>query len=196
MANIIGTPNNDVLNGTPAADLIQGLGGSDILDGGADNDYLQGDGDDPIAGGNDTLNGGTGDDLLEGWGGDDTLYGGDGDDDMNGDFSFDVRWRKRQVVSAVRATTGSTEDAASISWPVVQATTPTTSTMPGDVVRGSERGRHRCSALGSYVHAGTEHRESHPGGTVRIRHAGHQRHRQRVGQHADGSGRRQCPVPG
>jgi Ca2+-binding RTX toxin-like protein len=88
MANIIGTPNNDVLNGTPAADLIQGLGGSDILDGGADNDYLQGDGDDPIAGGNDTLNGGTGDDLLEGWGGDDTLYGGDGDDDMNGDFSF------------------------------------------------------------------------------------------------------------
>jgi Ca2+-binding RTX toxin-like protein len=58
MADIPGTPDNDILNGTGEADTISGLAGNDTLNGGA---------------GNDTLDGGTGNDRMAG-GKDDDIY--------------------------------------------------------------------------------------------------------------------------
>jgi Ca2+-binding RTX toxin-like protein len=72
MANIIGTPGDDILNGTPDNDNIRGRAGNDILNGYAGHDFLVG-GD-----GNDTLNGGDDDDYLRGGEGDDIIDGGAG----------------------------------------------------------------------------------------------------------------------
>ena len=63
MANIIGTPGDDVLIGTSGDDIIQGLAG---------HDYLRGDD------GDDQLSGGDGDDYLRGGAGNDIIDGGNG----------------------------------------------------------------------------------------------------------------------
>jgi Ca2+-binding RTX toxin-like protein len=66
MANIIGTPNNDLLEGTIDSDTLTGLAG------------------------NDTLYGTDGDDLLDGGSGADKMYGGNGNDLYIVDNIFDV----------------------------------------------------------------------------------------------------------
>src|SRR6185295_18114732 len=54
MADIPGTPENDILNGTDDSDTISGLAGNDTLNGGAGNDTLDGGiGNDRMAGGKD-----------------------------------------------------------------------------------------------------------------------------------------------
>jgi len=89
MANIVGTPGDDILNGTSFDDTIDGAAGSDVLDG------L--DGDDSLFGGtaNDTLYGGSGDDTLTGGAGDDSIYGGPGTDTVifSGSYNdFGLSW--------------------------------------------------------------------------------------------------------
>lgn len=117
MADIIGTPGNNVLNGTndddtitgdAGNDIISGNGGNDTIDAGDDNDVVDGgNGDDYILGGagNDNLSGGSGIDYLDGGDGDDsityaddeTAIGGDGYDRLSmnlqawaGPTSFDL----------------------------------------------------------------------------------------------------------
>ncbi len=73
MADINGTPGDDVLTGTTGDDVINGLGGSDIIDGGAGSDTIDaGDGDDTVTISHsnvgtsirDTITGGSGIDTL------------------------------------------------------------------------------------------------------------------------------------
>lgn len=85
--NIIGTPQDDVLEGTAAGDNIYGVGGDDALHGLTGNDCLfGGDGRDRLTGGrgNDTLRGGKGNDTLRGGVGADKLVGGAGGDRLVG----------------------------------------------------------------------------------------------------------------
>jgi Ca2+-binding RTX toxin-like protein len=63
MADIYGTPNDDVLNGTSGDDSIYGDAGNDTLLGGS---------------GNDQLNGGVGNDVMQDFGGSDTYIFGVG----------------------------------------------------------------------------------------------------------------------
>ncbi len=102
MANIFGTPGNDLRIGTLANDLIFGLAGDDTLDGGVGNDILDGGvGNDSLRGGlgNDTLIGGDGNDILDGGFGNDSLrsglgndrlIGGDGNDTLDGGTGNDT----------------------------------------------------------------------------------------------------------
>jgi Ca2+-binding RTX toxin-like protein len=64
MANIPGTPNDDVLVGTADTDVIEGLEGNDVLAG---------------LGGADAIIGGPGNNVIIGGPGDDTLVGGESD---------------------------------------------------------------------------------------------------------------------
>jgi Ca2+-binding RTX toxin-like protein len=74
MADIYGTPNDDVLNGTSGDDYIFGDAGNDQISGGDGYNQL-------IGGlGNDVIQGGSGGEFLWGQEGADQLYGGDGDD--------------------------------------------------------------------------------------------------------------------
>ena len=87
MANIPGTPNDDVLAGTAATDVIEGLEGNDVLAG------L--DGDDGIIGGpgNNVIVGGRGNDTLVG-GDDSDIFvwnNGDGTDLVDGSGGADVQ---------------------------------------------------------------------------------------------------------
>jgi Ca2+-binding RTX toxin-like protein len=84
MADIFGTPGNDILPGTPDDDNIFGLDGDDTID--------AGDGDDFVSGGNnnDTIYGGDGTDSLSGNAGDDTIYGGLGNDFFSGFTGTDI----------------------------------------------------------------------------------------------------------
>lgn len=75
MADIDGTPQDDVLTGTDDTDFIFGMDGADTIEGGEGDDNLDG------GAGNDSLGGGAGDDILSGRAGDDTLDGGEGNDD-------------------------------------------------------------------------------------------------------------------
>ncbi|MEH2124710.1 calcium-binding protein [Nostoc sp.] len=75
MANITGTPLNDVLNATNGNDVIYGLNGNDRLTGNA---------------GVNTLNGGSGDDNLDGRDGNDILIGGLGRDILTGGAGADI----------------------------------------------------------------------------------------------------------
>lgn len=77
MADIVGTPNPDILDGTNDPDVITGLGGNDTLNG---------------FDGNDTLNGGAGTDILNGGEGDDTLISDDPSvtDRFDGGNGFDT----------------------------------------------------------------------------------------------------------
>lgn len=84
MADIFGTPGNDVLPGTPDDDFIAGLDGDDTIDGGDGFDILQG------GNGNDTLYGGADDDSLAGNAGDDTIDAGTGDDAFSGGTGNDI----------------------------------------------------------------------------------------------------------
>jgi len=91
MANIVGTPSDDILNGTSSDDTIDGAGGNDVLDGLDGNDSLIG------SSGNDTLYGGDGDDTLTGGAGDDWHYGGAGTDTVEfsgaySDFGSSQSW--------------------------------------------------------------------------------------------------------
>ena len=77
-AELIGTPEDDVISGTNRGDFINGLGGNDILEGrGGDDEVLGG-------AGNDDLGGGSGNDTLSGEGGKDRISGGSGEDRLNG----------------------------------------------------------------------------------------------------------------
>lgn len=70
-AEIVGSPQNDLLRGTPGKDIILGLGGDDVIRGlGAKDRICGGSGDDRLIGGrgNDLLSGGTGDDRMDGGG--------------------------------------------------------------------------------------------------------------------------------
>jgi Ca2+-binding RTX toxin-like protein len=75
MANINGTPNNDILQGTIDSDIILGRGGDDLILGDA---------------GNDTIFGGTGNDDVDGGAGNDVLVGDRGNDDLNGSGGNDT----------------------------------------------------------------------------------------------------------
>ena len=72
MADIYGTPNDDVLNGTSGSDYIYGFEGNDTLLGGAGNDQLYG------GSGDDVYNGGTGNDVMQDFSGNDTYVWGVG----------------------------------------------------------------------------------------------------------------------
>ena len=101
--DIIGSPEDDVLEGGPGDDRIVGQGGDDSIEGGAGNDEILGEsGDDALRGdlGNDTLLGGVGNDALLGTelapgvddggrGEIDILTGGLGEDDFLLSNSFD-----------------------------------------------------------------------------------------------------------
>lgn len=103
MADIFGTPGDDILPGTPDDDLIVGLDGNDTIDAGDGDDQAQGGGgDDTITTGNgdDIGQGGTGTDTLDlgdgadfGFGGegDDTIYGGAGNDNLFGESTTETR---------------------------------------------------------------------------------------------------------
>lgn len=70
-AEIVGSPQNDLLRGTPGKDIILGLGGGDVIRGlGAKDLICGGSGDDRLMGGrgNDLLSGGREDDWLDGGG--------------------------------------------------------------------------------------------------------------------------------
>ena len=86
-AELIGTPEDDVISGTNRGDFINGLGGNDLLQGlGGNDQILGGSGDDLIAAGdgNDTVEGGTGNDNISGNAGNDNITGDDGSDDILG----------------------------------------------------------------------------------------------------------------
>ncbi|NER00683.1 MAG: calcium-binding protein, partial [Cyanothece sp. SIO2G6] len=113
-ADLVGTPERDVLigdndnntiSGQGGNDVLQGQGGADTINGDAGNDTISGgDGDDQLfgdsgrdrilgnsgaddiegSGGGDILRGGSGDDFLRAGAGSDRLVGGDGDDCLNG----------------------------------------------------------------------------------------------------------------
>lgn len=93
MANIPGTPNNDLfLTGTPDPDTITGLEGNDFMAGANGDDVLFGGlGDDAADGGfgNDALVGGGGNDFLNGSEGNDNLYGETGVNYLAGGWSDD-----------------------------------------------------------------------------------------------------------
>ncbi len=74
MANINGTPNNDILQGTIFDDLILAKAGNDIIFAKAGNDIIFG------GTGNDDINAGNGNDTLVGEKGNDELNGGNGKD--------------------------------------------------------------------------------------------------------------------
>jgi Ca2+-binding RTX toxin-like protein len=74
MANINGTPNNDILQGTIANDIINAKAGDDFILGKAGNDIIFG------GLGNDDIDAGVGNDILVGDRGNDKLNGGDGND--------------------------------------------------------------------------------------------------------------------
>ncbi len=92
MTDIVGTPNNDILDGTVGDDTITAGGSYDLVHAGPGNDTVYGDdGDDTLYGGsgNDIVHGGTGNDYLidtydtnpfYSGGGNDSLYGEDGND--------------------------------------------------------------------------------------------------------------------
>lgn len=85
--NYPGTGGNDTVYGFGGNDVLYGGGGSDSLFGGADNDRLFGGNDsDELNGdiGHDQLFGGNGNDQLIGYHGSDLLDGGTGADSMNG----------------------------------------------------------------------------------------------------------------
>ncbi|MEO0533887.1 MAG: cadherin-like domain-containing protein [Cyanobacteria bacterium P01_A01_bin.123] len=100
--DLIGTPEDDVLNGGDGFDSLQGGDGNDTLNGGEGRDTLSGDGGDDTLngdGGNDTINGGDGNDTINGGDGndivdaginDDVVNGGAGDDVINGAPGFDI----------------------------------------------------------------------------------------------------------
>ncbi len=111
MADITGTPGNDILNDTGGADNLFGLDGddtltaswgNDVLMGGNGNDVLDDNwGDDQLIGGegndqitsshgNDVLRGDGGNDVLDDSHGDDQLFGGDGDDILTDSFGTNV----------------------------------------------------------------------------------------------------------
>ncbi|HET6521545.1 MAG TPA: PQQ-dependent sugar dehydrogenase [Geminicoccaceae bacterium] len=93
MADIRGTPGDDVLEGTGGPDRIAGLGGDDVLRGLMGNDRLfGGSGGDLLRGGPgiDVLAGGAGNDRLFGGDGPDALWGGDGNDALLGNAGDDV----------------------------------------------------------------------------------------------------------
>jgi Ca2+-binding RTX toxin-like protein len=72
IAELIGTPYDDVLIGNDAGNILRGLGGNDVLIAGAGDSVLVGDD------GNDTLIAGRGRDILIGGAGRDVLIGSDG----------------------------------------------------------------------------------------------------------------------
>ena len=75
MADIIGTPGDDVLVGTAGSDKITGRGGDDTIFG---------------LGGKDTLLGGSGNDIIDGGAGKDIIIGGAGDDTLTGGLGKDT----------------------------------------------------------------------------------------------------------
>ncbi len=119
MADITGTPGDDVLNGTADADIIDGgdgndslfaHGGGDFVYGGAGDDSLDADGgDDFLYGGegSDFLDAADGQNLLDGGSGDDTLIAGDGNDTYvfgpgyGADFVSDAGGTDRVVVDGL-----------------------------------------------------------------------------------------------
>jgi Ca2+-binding RTX toxin-like protein len=93
MAEITGTPGDDVLVGTEDDDLIEGLAGDDEVSGREGNDVLDGEaGDDVLQGGDgrDRLIGGDGSDNLFGGPDPDRLSGGPGNDVMLGEGGDDI----------------------------------------------------------------------------------------------------------
>lgn len=76
MADINGTPGNDIINGTKQDDRIDAGAGDDTINGLGGNDFIDG------GFGNDTINGGDGDDRLFSFSGTDTLIGGIGNDEI------------------------------------------------------------------------------------------------------------------
>lgn len=92
-ANVIGTPDDDLLRGTDGPDVIAGLEGNDTISGlGGDDVICGGDGDDTLIGdaGNDYLFGEWGADELHGQDGADELDGGKGPDSLSGGPGRDV----------------------------------------------------------------------------------------------------------
>ncbi|MEM8831445.1 MAG: S8 family serine peptidase [Cyanobacteria bacterium P01_G01_bin.19] len=92
-AELIGTPEDDVISGTNRGDFINGLEGNDILEGrGGNDEILGGAGDDDLGGGdgNDTLSGEAGKDRISGGSGEDSLNGGNNEDTLIGGSDNDT----------------------------------------------------------------------------------------------------------
>jgi len=83
MANINGTPGNDLIYGTSSGDVIRGFAGADTEYGGSEG------GSDPTTG-PDLLYGNQGNDELHGQDNDDTVYGGQDEDRVGGGPGVDV----------------------------------------------------------------------------------------------------------
>jgi len=102
VADITGTPGDDIIVGTADADNIDGGAGKDringgdgddVAHGGEGNDYVYGDGgNDKLFGdaGNDTLVGHSGNDEMHGGAGNDGFFGGGNDDLMLGEAGTDT----------------------------------------------------------------------------------------------------------
>lgn len=84
MANIPGTPSNNVLIGTNSNDILNRDGDPVSFPGTRGDDFLFG------LGGNDILYGGQGNDTLVGGSGDDQLFGNSGNDNLRGGLGNDV----------------------------------------------------------------------------------------------------------
>ncbi len=103
MADIFGTPGNDILPGTPDDDYIFGDDGDDTINAGDGDDFVEGwNGDDTLFGeaGDDTVAGGDGNDIIDlgdghdfGYGmeGDDVVYGGAGNDNLFGELTSETQ---------------------------------------------------------------------------------------------------------
>ena len=81
---ITGSASTDRLHGGRGDDVLTGRGGEDLLEGGRGDDVLYG------GAGRDELDGQQGDDELDGGAGGDRLAGGSGDDDLTGGRGDDV----------------------------------------------------------------------------------------------------------
>lgn len=84
MANITGTPSNDILIGTLEADNIRGLEGNDVISGLDGADQIDG------GAGNDSIVGNQGNDSIFGNAGDDSAFGGQGNDLVVGEAGNDI----------------------------------------------------------------------------------------------------------
>lgn len=90
MAEIVGTPNDDIITPLFVSDGVTGgipTDEPDIISGEDDNDFIDG------GGGDDSLSGNAGDDTLSGGLGSDDFDGGDGNDTVDYGYSTTHRWR-------------------------------------------------------------------------------------------------------
>ena len=95
MADIYGTPGDDILNGTVEDDYLYGDAGNDAIAGDGGNDIIDGSfGNDVLTGGEgaDVINSGDGDDVIYADMFDTSLHGGAGHDVLYSEEGMDITW--------------------------------------------------------------------------------------------------------